>query len=607
MSRQPSADAAVSAKRLVSLRASSLLAGISAAQLDVVTAQVRDCRPRAGETFIREDETGDSLYIVAAGRVEVFGRESAGDDPAIEVVEAGDCVGEVAFLERDRIRTASARALEDAYLLRLDYADLWRLIEAAPVVLKNLTEIVSTRLRRSNHRFQETALKARQFERSFATLRSFVDLSEIWTLQVGIEGLIERVVHAAGKMMDAERATLFLLDPLSGELWSMVAEGEERHEIRTPATAGLAGWVVQNDAWLNIPDAYADPRFNPEVDLRTGYRTRSVLCGPVKNLQGESIGAIQVINKRVGAFDPSDELLFRALASQTAIAVENFQLYQRMVSSQEKVMTLLDVAVAVSQTLDLETLMGKIVAKISEVLHAERSSLFLIDPETDELWAREAEGEGVSEIRFPRTRGLAGHVATTGETINIRDAYADPRFNRSFDAKTGFHTRSILCAPVRNRDGQIIGVTQTINKRGRPFETEDEELLRALSSQIAVALENAQLYARALDMKNYLESVQESISNSILTLDGAHRVVTANHAAHELMRPAETRWSSATSATCSAPPTRLWSGRSTRCTPRGAPWWTTTASSCTRTASAARSTSTFSPWSITPASTRGRS
>src|SRR5206468_1731046 len=192
-----------------------------------------------------------------------------------------------------------------------------------------------------------------------------------------------------------------------------------------------------------------------------GYRTRSILCGPVKNLHGEIIGVLQILNKIDGKFSKQDEALFRVFVYQTAITVENFQLYKRMMANHEKVLILLDVATLVAQTLDLEILMGKIVAKISGVLHAERSSLFLLDRES-------------------------------------------------------------------------IGVTEVMNKQGGVFDREDESLLQALTSQIAVALENAQLYARTVEMKNYLENVRESISNSLVTLDHAYRVVTANRAALEL-------------------------------------------------------------------------
>ena len=140
----------------------------------------------------------------------------------------------------------------------------------------------------------------------------------------------------------------------------------------------------------------------------------------------------------------------------------------------------------------------------------------------------EADGSALKEIRFPVTAGLAGHCARDGEVVNVRDAHEDARFNPEFDKQTGYRTRTVLCVPVIGRDGNVTGVTQAINKvGGAAFEEGDVELLKAISAQIAVAVENAQLYARTVSMKNYLDSVRESISNGILTLDdrlqGRHR------------------------------------------------------------------------------------
>ena len=188
-------------------------------------------------------------------------------------------------------------------------------------------------------------------------------------------------MHTASKVMQAERASLFLLDVAGGRLWSKVAQGEESHELRVPLGSGIVGWVAQHDQLVNIPDAYQDPRFHPAIDRRTGYHTHSILCGPVKNLQGRGHWRRGGHQQARGAFTREDETLFRAFTYQTAIAVENFRLYQSIVTSHEKMVILLDVATSITQTLNLDALIGKVVAKISEVLHAERSSLLLLDPQ----------------------------------------------------------------------------------------------------------------------------------------------------------------------------------------------------------------------------------
>ena len=126
---------------------------------------------------------------------------------------------------------------------------------------------------------------------------------------------------------------------------------------------------------------------------------------------------------------------------------------------------------------------------------ADRSTIFLLDAERNELWSRVALGLEEQEIRIPADRGIAGHVATTGELLNVSDPYADPRFNPNVDRQTGYRTRSILCGPLRARDGRIVGVIQVLNKRGDgPFLSGDVRRFERVMSRCATAIENALTY-----------------------------------------------------------------------------------------------------------------
>jgi CheY-like chemotaxis protein len=130
-------------------------------------------------------------------------------------------------------------------------------------------------------------------------------------------------------------------------------------------------------------------------------------------------------------------------------------------------------------------------------MEADRSSIFLLDEARHELWSRVALGMGEQVIRFPSDRGIAGHVATTGELLNVADPYADPRFNPSVDRQTGYRTRSILCGPLRARDGRIVGVIQVLNKQGDgPFVVDDEHRFERVMSRCALAIENALTFDR---------------------------------------------------------------------------------------------------------------
>ncbi|HMY47672.1 MAG TPA: GAF domain-containing protein, partial [Leptospiraceae bacterium] len=145
-------------------------------------------------------------------------------------------------------------------------------------------------------------------------------------------------------------------------------------------------------------------------------------------------------------------------------APETVRYINQLEAQNTRLKSLLNVSKEMMQEMHLDRLLEIIMDRVTSVMNAERSSLFLLDHKTDELYARVAQGMNVSSVRFPNGVGLAGHVGKTGQTINIADAYKDPRFNRDFDKKTGFRTRAILSMPIKNTRGKIIGVSQVLNK-----------------------------------------------------------------------------------------------------------------------------------------------
>jgi len=169
---------------------------------------------------------------------------------------------------------------------------------------------------------------------------------------------------------------------------------------------------------------------------------------------------------------------------------------------------------------NLSRLLTHITDGAKETLHADRCSLFLLDRDTDELVIKVA--HGLDEIRLPKDKGLAGEVFTTGEPVNITDAYKDPRFNPDVDKATGYQTKTILCLPMRNQESEIIGVFQVLNKRQGIFDHTDEQLLTILASQAAGAVENAQLYH---ELRKSFDSFVETLARSIESRDS----ITAGH------------------------------------------------------------------------------
>jgi adenylate cyclase len=353
-------------------------------------------------------------------------------------------------------------------------------------------------------------------------------------------GTLDEVLQALVEMttaeLNAERGSLFLNDPDTSELYSRVAQGNIQREIRILNSSGVAGYVYTSGEALIIHDAYADDRFNRSIDEQTGFTTHNILCVPIKTVKGEIIGVAQTLNKRSGKFTKQDLNLLEAMTSQGTLALQSAQFIERMQAIRLQEMEFIDVVSEVTADIKLGSLLQKVMGEATRLLNAERSTLFLNEEKTNELWSEVGQGLESVQIRLPNHLGIAGAVFTSGKAINIPYAYADLRFNPAFDKKTGYFTRSILCVPIVNKHGKVIGVTQVLNKRGGPFTSEDESRLRAFTAQISIALENAKLFADVQNMKNYNEAMLESMSNAVITLDEAERIATCNAAGLRILR-----------------------------------------------------------------------
>lgn len=325
-------------------------------------------------------------------------------------------------------------------------------------------------------------------------LRGVLEIVRLANAETAPGSMVALITEQACGLLEADRGTMYLLDKETGELHSSIAMGIEGKTIRLKLHQGIAGLVAATGQSIRVEDAYADTRFYRGVDAATSYRTRQILCVPIKNRRGEVQGVLELLNKRAGSFTEGDEEVLSLLASQVGVALANSQIYDGLRTNLDRLSRLMRIGAAISSELDLDALLRTISETTSHLLQAERSTVFLVDRARNELWSRVAQGLDREEIRIPLNTGIAGMVASTGTPVRISDAHTDPRFNPEVDKKTGYQTRTILCAPMRNPQGQVIGVFQVLNKQGGEFSALDEQLLASLSSQAAVAVSNAQLY-----------------------------------------------------------------------------------------------------------------
>ena len=381
-----------------------------------------------------------------------------------------------------------------------------------------------------------------------------LDLSRQMAACETLDAILRRLVEILTSGMNADRGTVFLKDNESNELYSRVTRASHSNElkvleIRILADRGVAGHVFTTGEPANVPDAYHNERFDPSVDEKTGYRTKSILCIPVKTVKGEIIGVAQVLNKKrpgvvkiedsgkdVIEFTEADEKFIHAITVQAAVALQTAQIVERVEKVRMREQKLLEVVADITSEIDLSLILQKVMSQATKMIESDRSTLFLNDEKTDELFSKIAAGlEGVQEIRLPNNVGIAGMVFTSGHSVNIPYAYADIRFNPGFDKKTGYFTRSILCVPVNNKQGKTIGVIQLLNKRRGVFTDEDESKLRTFTAQVSIALENAKLFDDVQNIKNRNESMLESMSSGVITMNEEGKIVTCNAAGYKIM------------------------------------------------------------------------
>lgn len=202
---------------------------------------------------------------------------------------------------------------------------------------------------------------------------------------------------------------------------------------------------------------------------------------------------------------------------------------------QKQLAAIMEIAWAVSSNLDLDSLLPRVMQKVTEIINSDRTTFFVIDRARGELWSKVIQGSERTEIRLRVGDGIAGWVAQSGQAVNLADAYQDPRFNREWDERSGYRTQSLLCLPIYDRELSVVAVIQCLNKRGRRrFDAEDEELLRCVSGQVAVALESAFLYEALLQRNRALHQAEAHLRLANAELALLYELERRISDAHEL-------------------------------------------------------------------------
>lgn len=198
------------------------------------------------------------------------------------------------------------------------------------------------------------------------------------------------------------------------------------------------------------------------------------------------------------------------------------------ITDSRKLSILFEMSKCLNSINDFNTLLNTIIKLVTEALDCERATLFVRDKVKNELWSRVGTGLKVSEIRFQLSDGIAGEVAISGKSILTDNPYIHPKFNKEFDRKTGYKTKNLLCVPMKNLKGEIVGVFQTLNKNGDRFTREDEKFLSAIGATTAIALENTLLYEEKKKEMNDIRKLYNELytAQNMIEWESKHSIIS---------------------------------------------------------------------------------
>ncbi len=402
---------------------------------------------------------------------------------------------------------------------------------------------------------------ARLFEEIGDVLRQqeakFICMQEIGSAlgqTIQLDELLHLIMEKITRLMEAQRSTLFLVDTDTGELWSKVAQGGVDTEIRLQAGQGLAGWVAMTGKSINVRDAYNDPRFNPAVDAQTGFKTRNMLCQPVRNQEGHIIGVVQVLNRATGDFTTQDETLLSAIASQTAVAIENSKLYLSVVDKNielrrtqrelEKKVNELDLLYEVerelSQALDLDDLIETITQKTLDLISARASALTLRDADHNRMYVLVDRSPKISARQWEFStsviscdHGIAGKVIESGEPF-VCDTTGCGQVADAASDEIGLPVHNVISVPLFD-DDECIGALEVMNRvhddapdgeAEQGFTEDDKKILTLIAGQIAGAVasrrhrQEQEKAERLATIGQMLTGVVHDLKNPIAVISG---------------------------------------------------------------------------------------
>ncbi len=397
------------------------------------------------------------------------------------------------------------------------------------------------------------AAKLKELERTVARqnerFSAVIEVGSQLSAARDVDALLRTVMDRLTGLLGAEAATLFMHDTRTNELWSRVLKGASIKEIRLPMSAGIAGHVFGTGKTLLLGDAYADVRFNPDVDRQSGFQTKSIIAAPLRHVSGRVLGVLEVLHRKVDAFTDDDCSLVEGVATQIAAVLDNVLLLEQLrARSDELAQRVRDLDLlfglerAASSSDQQVDLLERILQTAIESLGAKAGSILVAEEDRDSLYFRKARGDksdALTSMRLKTGQGIAGYVAMTGETVRVERADDSAHFDKAIARKLGVSVGAVLCVPIPGDEGRL-GSLELLNKKGG-FTAADERLAVLLAGQIGRAFasresrENQERKARMAAIGQLLAGVLHDLRTP-LTVIAAYAEMMADEPAEPQRR-----------------------------------------------------------------------
>jgi len=384
---------------------------------------------------------------------------------------------------------------------------------------------------------------ARDLERSRKVASAFLDVGLALGSSADLDALLDVVLSRVVSTLDADRATLYLLDRKKNQLVSRVMQGGTPRQIHLAVGEGIAGFVAETGETVLVADAYDDPRFNPSWDLTSGYRTRSILAVAMKDTEGRTRGVVQVLNKKSGKFTNDDAEVLVALATSAGIAVENAMLLQSLASKNAELVAakeqlehrvrdlrlLFDLERAMGHVASLEELFASVLKEAVKTMGARAGAIALRHGPADEmqLYLLPAGARKTRHVPWTRGDGFLADVVKKGEVVLTNDARSDMRFDSGTEGLLGAGDPCVLAVPIDGEGEMPLGALALFGKdEGGRYTEEDRTLLllfaanASTSIRLQMAREGREKEERLTTIGRLLSGVMHDLKTPLGVLSG---------------------------------------------------------------------------------------